>query len=157
MPHSQIKIKQKRIKKLVPTRAYWKSLPHTRYMARQMFVHDLGITLTDPNARKLITYCRAHHKLCEYACNGSTREKLKNETWPEYQTAANQQMDWVARRIKVTEIRIAKLCKDLGIFCYFQKDPRGHTCKFQKAPFLVVHGDSYVNTTNARGADTYNW
>lgn len=64
-------------------------------------------------------------RLYEAGCNGCTREKLKRETWKEYDQARIGQIDWINKRVAQVENRIAKVCRALDIPFYLQTDPRG--------------------------------
>lgn len=61
----------------------------------------------------------------EYLCNGCTREKLPHESWKDYDIARQGQMDWTERRVKLVKNRIKKAANVLGLYVYFQNDPRG--------------------------------
>jgi hypothetical protein len=67
-------------------------------------------------------------KYFECQCNGAIREKLKDETWQQYDNDRNNiQIPYIEKRIIHLEKLIDKKCKALNIPYYIQGDPRGLT------------------------------
>lgn len=138
------------------TISLYRHLPRKRLLARESFAKDLGHDYYHPTMQKLVKACITHHRYCECECNGCTREKLPFESWDSYDKAREAQMLWLEQAKDKLEKRIAKLCASLNLFACFEGDPRGCTVKIQNRPF-VKGSFNHLDTSNARGADVWNW
>ena len=94
----------------------------------------------------LMRACITYHRLCEYECNGCTRDKLSGESWSDYDHARENQMQWIEKRTQQVESLLKKRAKELDLTVGFEGDPRGCTVFF-----------SEHNGTEMIGADVWNW
>lgn len=147
---------KEKLKNLKRSKYFWNSLPKRRYFQREQFATDLGLDISVRQVRCLMQACMTHHLYCECECNGCTREKHKAESWESYNKAREYQMKWLEGRMQKLEKTIAKHCKALNLFCLFQGDPRGATCRFKKTRF-VENDLGYMDDRDSIGADVWNW
>jgi hypothetical protein len=87
-----------------------------------------NIKLTPKQLAPLRRLAITLHNYFTCQCNGAIREKLKDETWQQYDNDRNNiQIPYIEKRIAYFERLIATKCKYLNIPYYIQGDPRGLT------------------------------
>lgn len=80
-------------------------------------------------SRKLIAKSTTHHRLCECACNGCTRDKSSLESWKAYDQARREQIKWIDKRLQAIEKQLTALAASLHFQVEFEGDPRGATVR----------------------------
>lgn len=94
------------------------------------------------HAKQIRKLSVTYHRLCEFACNGYTREKLSFESWDEYGANMAKQMEWVEKRMAHCEVNICRHATKLGLIAKFQGDPRGCVVRLYNAEDAAKDNDS---------------